>query len=401
MISRLTLVFACIVAATASSAAEERLLVSVDKNICPNATYTSIQAAVDAASPGDSILVCPGTYNEQLVIAKPVTIRGKRVNQLDRVQIQPSTLAMGSGGVAVVTVQNTNDVRLTNVAVDASKNTISGCTPILSAVHFLNASGELEDDAISGATITNPTGCATGPGGGNGFGVLAESTGSGRFKVEIEGSSIHDYTKEGVRAVGDGLTINIHSNIISGLGPAGGFSLQFGILVANGAVGFINGNQITEGDCGTLSITDCINARSEGVTFRAVGDGSVVDNNVITRAQSGIFINFANRASISHNLIANITGLDGIDAQGMSNSILDGNSIFNATPLENTSCGIAEFPGPGNAGGIEANNKILKTLVNDAWCGVVYVLSTDVDAGRYFNVMFTQFRSDIGPPVVP
>jgi hypothetical protein len=201
--------------------------------------------------------------------------------------------------------------------------------------------------------------------------------------------------------MGSGLTADIHSNVISGFGPAGGFSLQFGILVANGALGIIRGNQITEGDCGTLSFIDCVNARSEGVTLRAVADGTVVDNNVITRAQSGIFVNFANKASISHNLIANITGLDGIDAQGMSNSILEGNSIFNATPLANTSCAISEAPGPGNAGGIEANNRILRTLVNDAWCGVAYVPTTDVDSGRYFNVMFTQFRSDIGPPAVP
>jgi hypothetical protein len=347
------------------------------------------------------IRVCPGLYDEQLVITKPLTIRGLNVNQRDRVQIQPSAPSPESGTLAVVTVQNTNNVYLKNLAVDASNNTVSGCTPTLAGVHFLNASGELENDAISGAKITNLSGCATGPAGGNGFGVLAESTASGDFRVEVENSSIHDYSKEGVRAIGSALTADVHSNIISGFGPGGGFSLQFGVLVLNGALGLIKGNQITEGDCGSLSASDCVNARSEGVTLRAVADGTVVENNVITRAQSGIFVNFATHARISHNLIANINGVDGIDAQGMSHSVLEGNSISDATPLADTSCGIAEFPGPGQAGGVEGNNRIVNTYVNDAWCGVVYDPTTDIDSGHYHNVVFTQFRNDVGPPAGP
>jgi nitrous oxidase accessory protein NosD len=118
----------------------------------------------------------------------------------------------------------------------------------------------------------------------------------------------------------------------------------------NGAVGLIKGTQVAEGDCGTLNLTDCVNARSEGVVLRAVGDGSVVDQNVITRAQSGIFINNANKARITNNLIGEISALDGIDAQGMSNSLLLNNSISNTTALANQSCGIVERTWDGKCG---------------------------------------------------
>ena len=49
------------VPATASAAT-----ISVDDDglDCPSAPYTSVQAAVDAASPGDVIAICPGTYEE-------------------------------------------------------------------------------------------------------------------------------------------------------------------------------------------------------------------------------------------------------------------------------------------------------------------------------------------------
>lgn len=41
-----------------------RILVDDDKVQCPNAAFTSIQTAVSAAHSGDTIRVCPGTYDE-------------------------------------------------------------------------------------------------------------------------------------------------------------------------------------------------------------------------------------------------------------------------------------------------------------------------------------------------
>jgi len=45
------------------------LVVSNDRDTCRHAQFTTIQGAVDAASPGDKILVCPGTYQEMVTIS--------------------------------------------------------------------------------------------------------------------------------------------------------------------------------------------------------------------------------------------------------------------------------------------------------------------------------------------
>jgi hypothetical protein len=70
-------------------------------------------------------------------------------------------------------------------------------------------------------------------------------------------------------------------------------------------------------------------------------------------------------------------------------------------PFHTEGCGIAEAPGPGQAGGVERNNVISETRVNDAFCGVAYAPTSRVVSGMYFNTLFTQFRSDIGPPSPP
>jgi hypothetical protein len=379
---------------------------------CPNFQFTTIGAALNAAASGDVIEICPGLYAEQLVVTKPVTLRGVRSNGVGRVLLQPNlTDLQNLPAEAVITVINTSDVTIEGLAIDASGNTVSGCTPGIAGIHFNNASGAVTNNAIFGAHLANPLSCTKLPF-GNGFGVLVDGSQPGPYEVSINRNSIHDYTANGVEVNGTGtaITAQIQGNTISGVGPSSGI-FQFAIFVLNGAVGLITNNVITEGLCGALSSSDCIGVRSEGVTLRAPGDGTVVDSNIITNAQSGIFINGGNFLSITNNQIANIDAMSGMDIQGsasgfFTNSIIQGNTISNVGPIDQDAtndgegCGINEYSGTGVAG-----NQISNNTVNDAFCGVAYVTADSVQAGTYYNTLYTEFNGDLltafPPPVEP
>jgi nitrous oxidase accessory protein len=75
--------------------------------------FKTIQQAVDAAKPGDTVLVAPGTYTENVVVSKPLTITGNAtVNAADSskdvflitspgVHIDGLTISGGESGVNV------------------------------------------------------------------------------------------------------------------------------------------------------------------------------------------------------------------------------------------------------------------------------------------------------------
>jgi pectin methylesterase-like acyl-CoA thioesterase len=59
---------------------------------CKSGSFATISAAVNSSSvaPGSTVEVCPGTYNEQVIISKPLTLRGITANNSSGVYITGS-----------------------------------------------------------------------------------------------------------------------------------------------------------------------------------------------------------------------------------------------------------------------------------------------------------------------
>jgi parallel beta-helix repeat protein len=75
---------------------------------CSSATYTTINAAVAAAAPGGRIVVCPGTYQEDVTVTKPLSIEGLHATVDATNQTNGFTLPSAAAGSKVegFTIEN-------------------------------------------------------------------------------------------------------------------------------------------------------------------------------------------------------------------------------------------------------------------------------------------------------
>jgi hypothetical protein len=260
------LALGALVAAPAAQAAT--LSVDEDKMDCPSAQYTSIQAAIAAAQPGDTIAVCPGTYAEgpgtpgsnALTIDKSLTLKGAGA---DRVRVKPASdriaedapdIRNGVGDVLAV-----NGTPALPVTVDVSGITFDGGGAFVEAgVVFRDAVGSIHRSRITNVTTSelaadsDKPGAWRGPQFGYGVamvtGALTPPTGGGTRTLTISQSRIERYNRVGVLI--DGASNDLAP--YSGSGVA-----NRGVLSSNAIVGkllctnfTVNGNCMSSGSPG-------------------------------------------------------------------------------------------------------------------------------------------------------
>ena len=110
------------VVASGSTALAATLRVSATGASCSTARYTSIQNAIDAARPNDKIIVCPGVYDEQLVLDKRLTIRAKGGAILRPSGMISNTTSLRTGDPQAAAVVVAQRVKRKGLEGDASHN---------------------------------------------------------------------------------------------------------------------------------------------------------------------------------------------------------------------------------------------------------------------------------------
>lgn len=302
---------------TAASPAAARVFRVSNNGSCPNADYPTIQAAVTAAGPGDTVMVCPGTYTEQVRIPAGkdgLTLASEKPLQAV-IQFPPVTTPPNS----LVEVSESQDVTIRGFTI-TGPYTDAGCEPP-TATHYgvrVDSGGEatIRDNHITQIRDANPAlgGCQ------DGVAVLVgrafeATTGS----ADIGHNLIDFYQKNGPTIDNTGSSATVEDNAING----GGLSdviARNGIQVSRGATAEVRNNEVFGNEFVAAADEPDFNDATGVLLFEVTG-GVLVRNNVAYNNDLGIDAATTSGVQISNNFTHD-NRFDGLRAESDTSQIL-------------------------------------------------------------------------------
>ena len=208
-------------------------------------TYSTISQAVAAAAPGTTVLVCPGTYPEQVTIIQPLSLRGVQSGNTGKAVITApaggftESVSAPTNGVEMtaqifVLGTETGIVNISNISVDGGSDA-AGIGGGFVGIYYQNSSGSINNVATYGQT-----------GNRSGYGIFLEGTTPSPKTITVSNNSVHDFDSEGIRTNGNitppSLTVNIESNVVDSSIGYGGNPVA-GEIDVQGATGAIRNNE--------------------------------------------------------------------------------------------------------------------------------------------------------------
>jgi parallel beta-helix repeat protein len=269
-----------------TNAMAKDLVVDKDKVQCPKAGFTSIQAAVTAASAGDKIKVCPDTYLESVNVPKSVDIVADPKTKLDD---QASCLASPApvadptqdaivDGVAFSFSLGANDIKLNGFVI---QNSSVGVQTSSSFSGYEISDNLIRNNSTAGVNFLS--------GGAKKSKVSSNCLRSNNEGVESEVGTL----LANAQVEHNVSTLNNVGVDASGVGSRQNISFDHNDSVADG-VGFLISNSTNS------SIThNSATGASNGINVGGSNSGLVVDHNdVTTGAGSGITVSNSNSVPV-------------------------------------------------------------------------------------------------------
>ena len=305
----------------ASPASAKELRVDDDHAQCPNAQFTSIQAAVAAADQNDTVKVCPGTYTEQVRIETHAKDGLKLVSLVPQKAIiqAPPTIPFPK---AIVLIEDANRVEISFFTIRGPyvepgcgipiPNTPDPANPIIDVhkgVYVKNGFSErIERNHILDIRNANPAlfGCQ------DGIAVQVgrageDATGSARVTDNL----IAGYQKGGVVVDNAGSYGHVDHNVIRAATEVQPNIAPNGVQVSRGAGADVDHNRVSRNKF--LGNRD--NGSGSGILLYLPGAGKVeVDHNDSFDNDDGLPLLDAHRERIEHNYSHDNVFFDGLFA---------------------------------------------------------------------------------------
>ncbi len=216
-----------------------------DVGTCGKATpCATISYALTQAPSGATIKVAAGTYPEQLVISKNVSIIGV----VNKTIIEPSILPAADTDTdtsqsqyAIVDATSGATVNLTNLTIDgqAAQNQFNSCVNDFVGVYYHDASGTMTADTVTNIELPPADfGCQ------DGLGVYVASDAGHNSSVGMNYDTVTNYDKNGITCDDAGTDCSVTGSAVTGIGPTG-LIAQNGIQFYDADGGSIMGNTVS------------------------------------------------------------------------------------------------------------------------------------------------------------
>ena len=414
----------------------------VDPKLNGDATFFStIQSAIDDVYTvaGDTVDVGPGTYTEQVIVNKSLSLVGTGAPVITPptsavAYIYPETgkwwepVVFAYGGTAdvsnVITGSDTITFNMSGFIVDGADR-VPGSGHRTAGILLRNVDGVISYNTVENMLID----------GFETFGIIAQ----GDSEITIDHNTVSGYARGGIAANGDASSTyidpvaTITNNIVSG--PGMGIAVTWapnGIQIGWGATGTITGNTVTGNGwpgsewsgTGILvfasdNVTVSQNSVSNNETGIAVGgdlwygtgpaDDNVITENTVSGNTYGVSVQSAAADTlITENTITGST-YDGIDVFGTpapTGTIIELNNVYgNNTANDPTSgdlwvqSGVATVDASPNWwGSLFGSEGIIGDATINQWCSVAWDAATD--SGCYPLVPDVNGVIEIGPGLI-
>jgi parallel beta-helix repeat protein len=209
--------------------------------------FATIEYAIGHATSGDTIMVGPGTYPEQLTITESLTLEGAGSTTIIAPTSMTSTttgLISGSTYYPIILAKGPATGTLSNVNIENLKVDGAGVGAAFGSSGFFGIVYQDASGTISGTTITNIN-CNPLNGDQSGNAIYVQTNGTtGISTVTIENNIISNYQKGGIICNEAGTTCIVTGNTVTGIGPTT-LIAQNGIQIGFGATATVENNTVS------------------------------------------------------------------------------------------------------------------------------------------------------------